>query len=117
LWCGAHRFGYDAVVSDLPPEILDEHRILFEDVRLEDVEAEVHAAFVIARVLDRGTLRSVRALMAYYGLPRLRRFFLEGGTRQVERRTAALWRAVLGLTEEECEPTSSPWSRSPFWAD
>ena len=51
----------------LPDEIMDESSVLFRDVRPEHVDPEVHAAFVIARVLDHGTVRSVGALLRYYG--------------------------------------------------
>ena len=51
----------------LPDEVLAEATALFHDVRAEDIDPEVHAPFVIARVLDRGTLRSVKALLRFYG--------------------------------------------------
>jgi hypothetical protein len=101
----------------MPPEILQEAVTLFHDVRTEDIDPEAHSAFVISRVLDRGTLRSVSALMNLYGLERIRSFFLEGGGDQVSRRTLALWREFLGLSEEECTSKSSPRIRSPYWTD
>jgi hypothetical protein len=104
-------------VPGLPPEILDEAPVLFEDVRLGDVDPEAHAAFVIARVLDRGTMRSVAALVRYYGRERIADFFREGGARQVSPRTVPLWAAHLKLSEGECTRKSSPQSRSPFWMD
>lgn len=104
-------------VTGLPSEILDEAGILFEDVRIQDIDPDAHTAFVIGRVLDRGTLRSVRALCHRYGEERLRVFFREGGSSQVSRRTLSLWLAFLKLSEEECTPRSSPRTRSPFWAD
>ena len=101
----------------LPEEILAEQGILFEDVRPETVDPEAHASFVITRVLDRGTMRSVAALVRFYGIERIRRFFLEGGALRVSRRTLPLWAAFLELGEDECTATSSPRSRSPFWKD
>ena len=102
-------------MSGLPREILDEASVLFEDVRPGDVDPEAHAEFVIARVLDRGTMRSVAALVRYYGKERVADFFRGEGARQVSPRTVPLWRAYLNLSEEECTPKSSPRSRSPFW--
>ncbi|MGH7819002.1 MAG: DUF6922 domain-containing protein [Candidatus Binatia bacterium] len=99
----------------LPAEILAESDALFHDVRPEDVDAETHAAFVIARVLDRGTLRSVRALLRFYGKDRIRVFFREGGAGRVSRRTIPLWAAFLELEPDDCRPKSSPRRRSPFW--
>jgi undecaprenyl pyrophosphate synthase len=104
-------------LAAIPAEILEESTALFDDVRAETLDAEAHAAFIIARVLDRGTLRSVAALIRAYGLERIRDFLREGGAYQVSRRTLALWKAFLDLTEEECISTSSPRLRSPFWTD
>ena len=99
----------------LPSEILDESSVLFRDVRPEDVDPEAHASFVIARVLDDGTVRSVGALLRYYGADRLRTFFREGGARRVSRRTVPLWAAFLALAGDECTPRSSRRHNSPFW--
>jgi hypothetical protein len=104
-------------VTELPPEILLESGALFDDVLVEDLDPALHADFVIARVLDRGTSSSVRALVHTYGEERIRTFFGGGGIFQVSRRTAALWLAYLGLSEEECTSRSSPRIRSPFWTD
>ena len=101
----------------LPKAILDEAGLLFEDVSPEAVDPEVHADFVIARVLDRGTLASVAGLVRFYGADRLRRFFREGGARQLQRRTVPLWAAFLNLTQDECTPRSSAHGRSPYWTD
>jgi len=99
----------------LPRELLDEAAVLFRDVCPEEIDAEAHAAFVIARVLDFGTVRSVRALLRHYGPDRLRTFFREGGASRVSRRTVPLWTAFLELTADECTPRSSPRRSSPFW--
>jgi len=99
----------------LPREILDEAAVLFRDVRPEDVDSEAHAAFVIARVLDLGTVRSVRALFRHYGRDRIRTFFGEGGVTRVSGRTVALWTAFFNLKTDECIPKSSPRRSSPFW--
>jgi hypothetical protein len=99
----------------LPEEIRDEASVLFHDTRVEDVDPEVHAAFVIQRLLDRGTMRSVRALVHFYGTDRIRRFFFEGGFDRVSPRTAPLWAAFLQLDPEECKRKSSPRRSSPSW--
>jgi hypothetical protein len=104
-------------VQGLPVEILNEGSTLFDDTRVETIDPEVHAAFVIARVLDRGTMFSVAALVRFYGRGRIRDFFRHGGARQLSRRTVPLWTAFLGIAEEECTLRSSPQSRSPFWQD
>jgi hypothetical protein len=103
------------IASMLPEEIRDEASVLFHDTRFEDIDSEAHAAFVIQRVLDRGTMRSVRALMHFYSTDRIRRFFLEGGFDRVSPRTAPLWAAFLELGPEACIPKSSPRRSSPSW--
>jgi hypothetical protein len=65
-------------VSALAQDVLNESSVLFHDVRVEDINPDAHAAFVIARVLDHGTARSVRALLRHYGRDRVRAFFREG---------------------------------------
>jgi hypothetical protein len=99
----------------LPAEIRDEASVLFHDTRVEDVDPETHAAFVIQRVLDRGTMRSVRALVHFYGTDRIRRFFVEGGFERVSSRTAPLWAAFLQLDPDACIPKSSARRSSPSW--
>jgi hypothetical protein len=99
----------------LPDEIVSESGVLFHDTRVQDIDPEAHAAFVIARVLDRGTLRSVRALLHYYGRERIRRFFREGGVDRVSRRTVPLWAAFLELAPNECTPRSSRRPNSRSW--
>ena len=108
---------YTDPVAALPREILDESAVLFHDVRPEAIDAEAHATFVIARVLDRGSVASVRALLRHYGLEGIRAFFRGGGAATLSRRTVPLWAAYLNLTPDECTPRSSPRRSSPFWTD
>ena len=84
-------------------------------IRVEEVDPETHAAFVIARVLDRGTLRSVGALLRCYGKDRIRSFFREGGIDRVSRRTVPLWLSFLELTPDECTPRPSLRSTPKSW--
>ena len=103
------------VSMSLPDEILAESAALFHDTRAQDIDPKAHAAFVIARVLDRGTLLSVGALLRYYGRERIRRFLCEGGAERVSRRTVPLWAAFLQIAPDECIPRSSLHRSSPFW--
>jgi len=102
-------------VESLPDPILRESRALFHDVRPADIDPEKHAAFVIARVLDRGTLGSVRALLGFYGTDRLRAFLVGSQAYRVAPRTAAFWRAFLGVSEPSCTQRSSFPRSSRFW--
>jgi hypothetical protein len=99
----------------LPDDILAESAVLFHDVRAEDIDPEVHAEFVIARVLDRGTVKSVGALLRHYGRDRIRTFFREGGAARLSPRTVPLWAAHLDLAPDECAPRSSPPRSTPSW--
>ena len=89
------------------PEEIRRDAGLFWDAKLDEIDPEAHASYVIGRVLSLGGLRQVRALVAFYGLERLRSFFLHGGLRHVDRRTASFWLLVLGLSREQCERRSS----------
>jgi hypothetical protein len=102
-------------VSHLPAEIQAEANTLFHDTRLADIDPEAHAAFVIERVLERGTMRSVRALVHSYGQDRLRQFLRDGGASRISPRTLRLWQLYLKLSDAECTPRSSPRIKSPFW--
>lgn len=99
----------------LPRDIADESGVLFDDATMEAIDPEAHAAFVIQRVLDRGTMRSVAALVRAYGDDRIRTFLREGGLHRLSRRTAPLWRTYFKLTEKECTPKSSRRISSAFW--
>lgn len=99
----------------LPEEILAESATLFHDTRAECIDPEVHASFVIQRVLDGGTMRSVRALLRYYSRDRIRRFLLEGGIDRLSRRTVPLWMAFLDLPRDTCTSKSSLPRSSPSW--
>ena len=99
----------------LPDPIRDEASVLFHDVRVDDVDSDRHADFVIARVLDRGTMRSVRSLYRHYGESRIRRFFEAGGGARVSPQTRALWLDHFGLDEGKCTRRSSRRIKSPFF--
>jgi hypothetical protein len=75
-------------VASLPREILEEAAVLFHDVRPETIDAGAHAEFVIARVLDRGSASSVRALMHHYGIEGVRAFFRAGGAARLSNQSA-----------------------------
>ncbi len=99
----------------LPAEILAERTVLFHDTRVDQIEPVLHAEFVVTRVLDRGTLRSVSALLKYYGRDRVRDILVDGGLARISKRTAPLWIAFLQLTPEECASKPSLRLSSPFW--
>jgi uncharacterized protein DUF6922 len=99
----------------LPAEI-EEDRALFWDAQPGTIDPEIHAPYVIARILGLGNLAQVRALENYYGRDRLRAFFLDGGLRQVDAQTASFWLLILKIDRHECErrsslpPSATSWS-------
>ena len=97
------------------PEEIRADRSLFWDAAPDSIDPEGHAPYVIARVLNLGTLAQVHALQRFYGRARLSSFFLDGGLRQVDDRTAAFWLLVLGLDRETCERRSSAPPRPASW--
>lgn len=102
-------------MTGLPAEIRAESSTLFHDTRLEDVDPSAHKTFVIARVLERGSAKSVAALVRHYGMDDIRRFFADGSSARVSARTTALWRVFLRLREDECTSKLSRRIRSPFF--
>lgn len=99
---------------ELSEEILDEADVLFHDARAEDVDPAAHARYVMERVLDRGTLRSVAALVRLYGEDRIREEMVAGRLR-LDPRTVSLWHSYLGITKEECTSKPSARTRSAYW--
>ena len=104
-----------AGLVELPIEIRDEACSLFHDARLVDVDPVRHAEWIIGRVLERGTMRSVRSLAGFYGEGRLRAFFASEAAARVSPQTRALWRSYFGLEDVACTPRSSLRLSSPFF--
>ncbi|MDI7268389.1 MAG: hypothetical protein QME96_10375 [Myxococcota bacterium] len=102
-------------MSGLPGELVAERQCLFHDVTLDSFDPRVHMSFVIERVLEKGTMASVAALVRWCGEQRIRVFLREGGWRRISPRTRALWSAYLMMDERECTRKSSRRINSPFW--
>lgn len=88
---------------------------LFWDTDPATVDPQRHAAYVIERVLEEGTLESVRALFAEY--PKERIIDVIRHSRRLSRRTANFWRVYLDIKEPiAClQPRSIP-APSALWA-
>lgn len=80
---------------------------LLWDVDAHQVDLKSHQAWVIARVLSRGSLEQVRTLENLLGKEAFSDFFLEGGSSKVDPQTATFWMTLLNLTKEQCTPKSS----------
>jgi hypothetical protein len=92
------------VVQAVPSEF----RWLFWEVDVEAIDLTRDADFVLARVLESGTLAAVRWVIGLYGLERIHRLFREVGHPDLSERTIQFWRAALHAEDE-------PWATPPPW--
>jgi len=99
----------------LPPELLAEAGRLFHDVDPAGIDAQSNRGFVIARVLDRGTLASVRALFRYYGSERVLQFLTSGGVHRLAPRSVPLWLNYFNLDMSACTPKPSVRPSTSYW--
>jgi len=70
---------------------------LFWDIEPSALDEELHAEYVIERVLEHGTLDAVEALFRRYGASRIVRVICT--SRRITRRTASFWKAFLDISE------------------
>ncbi len=64
------------------------------DVDAADLDEEIHAPFLITRVLEEGRPEQVNWLFERYGIERIRRAVESG--RGLSRKAASAWREILG---------------------
>jgi uncharacterized protein DUF6922 len=95
----------------IPPETYP----LFWDCRIDQLDLQTHAPFILERVLEYGSLASVRWAIDIYGTERIKAFLRERGRRTLSRKTLAFWTLVLGLEAEACFERSSLASSRIFW--
>jgi len=81
---------------------------LFWEVDFQKLDDRHDADYVLARILEHGTLKEVQWAMRRYGLPRIHRFFREVGHPEITKRTRAFWRVVLHAERER-------WPSPPAW--
>ncbi len=63
------------------------------------MDSEHHAAMIIERVLERGTWDEVRWLFTCYGERRVAEWVQRHGFRLLSKRSFALWRLVLDISD------------------
>ena len=90
-------------------------RPLFWDCRLETLDSDAHAPLVLERVLEYGSLTSVRWALDTYGPDRIREFLRTRGVRTLSRKTLSFWKVLLDLEGEPCFKESSLRRSRPFW--
>jgi hypothetical protein len=90
------------------------HRLLW-DCPPESVDPDRHAALVLERVLEYGSLATVRWALDAYGPDRIRQFLRARGARTLSRKTLSFWKVLLDLESDPCFETSSLRHSRPFW--
>lgn len=72
---------------------------LFPEYDFESMDSERHAAVIIERGLERGTWAEVRWLFTRYGERRVAEWVRQHGFRLLSKRSFALWRLALGISD------------------
>lgn len=83
-------------------------RWLFWEKDLASLDSETDADYILARILEFGTMVEVRWAIATFGLDRIHRFFREVGHPELSDRTIHFWRAVFKAENEQ-------WASPPAW--
>ena len=94
--------------------LVERHPTVYWDVSGESVHGEEHAAFVIERMLENGTLSGIQDLLIAFSRDQLAEVVVR--SRRISRKTALFWRNFLGikgavhcLKEGSQEPLSKRW--------
>jgi hypothetical protein len=72
---------------------------LFPEYEFESIGLEGHSGVIMERLLDRGTWDQVRWLFATYGEDRVASWVQRHGFRLLSKRSFALWRLALDITD------------------
>ena len=72
---------------------------LFPEYDFETMDIKSHKSVIIERVLERGTWDQLCWLFATYGEANVAEWVRRHGFRLLSRRSFALWRLVLGITD------------------
>ena len=95
--------------------IPSEFHHLFWDCEPGRLELEAHAPYILERMLEYGSLASIRWATDVYGTERIKKFLLNRGWRTLSRKTLTFWTLFLGLEAEPCFERSSLTRSRPFW--
>lgn len=95
-------------------ELVKKYPQLFWDVKPESVDLEVHKRYVIERVLESGTLESVRDLLDTYSTKEI--VDVVCNSRNISAKTATYWMYRLKIKEPiKCLQTQSPAQQNGLW--
>lgn len=103
------------VKTGLPASLVEDATFLFPDVDLSALDVHENWKYVLGRVLEYGTLESVRWAVDTYGREKISEFIRTRGLRVLSRKTVNYWAMLLGLHDEECIQRFLKGPRNPFW--
>ncbi len=91
---------------------------LFWEADFRALDDRRDADYILARILEHGTMDAVHWVMRHYGLRRIHRFFQTAGHPEITERTRAFWRVVLHA-EHERWPSPNAWRQVNIvpWSD
>lgn len=101
--------------SGLPPSFAEDLRSLFWEIDPGTLDLSAHREYILGRVLEYGTMDSVRWAMETYGESGIRGFVLGRGLRVLSRKTVNFWAMRLGLQDEECIQRFLKGPSNPLW--
>ncbi|MBI4699698.1 MAG: hypothetical protein HY744_00800 [Deltaproteobacteria bacterium] len=81
---------------------------LFWEMDSAQVDLARDADYVIARIVEHGTLAEVKWAVRHYGIERIHHFFRSAGHPELSARTRGFWRAFFHAGDE-------PWPERPSW--
>jgi hypothetical protein len=79
---------------------------LFPEYDFGSIRLESHSSLIIERMLERGSWEQLRWLFKIYGEPRVAGWVRQHGFRLLSKRSFALWKLALNVTDY----------RAPAWA-
>ncbi|MFQ5648730.1 MAG: hypothetical protein ACE5IY_02200 [bacterium] len=92
-----------------------EYHKFFWEVKAEMLDTEEYPEYIIERILEHGTLESVKWLRSTIGDERIRSFVKTRGDRSLSSMTFNFWQLILKLSPEECTRMSSTRRKYSFW--
>ncbi len=99
----------------LPVSLVGDATFLFPEADVRELDIHEEWKYILGRVLEYGTLQSVRWAVETYGTEKIREFVLGRGLQVLSRKTVNYWSLVLGLQDEECIRRFLKGPRNPFW--
>lgn len=103
------------VPASLPECLTKDSMFLFPEVDVHQLDVLADWKYILGRVLEYGTLESVRWAMDIYGREKIREFVRTRGLQVLSRKTVNYWSLLLGLHNEECIQRFLKGPRNPFW--